>query len=1061
MLEINKVDERGFSVKRDNEDEMLEPACFTVNARSTTVEFISSSPNYRKYFSADYKDMRINGVAPASADDAVFKLREFVNFKSGGGGGDLDAHINDHVVHITAAERQTWNDKQDAITPLTAFNRDFEDNPNNIKKNSGAASAGVLNTVARADHEHEHDSVLMQHVGDNAAHVSGTDRSFWDGKADLGDDGKLSLDQVPDALLGNVRYIGRWDASINIPRLEDGVESQHGWYYITDVAGSQFGFDFEVGDWVINSNGVWAKITSTTLVRSVAGKRGDVSLNKSDVGLDQVDNTSDLNKPISNLTQTALDGKLSLTGGTVSGSITAEKFVNPNYDADNILTAGGTAVKASDIGTTTHTGLANLDYATSGHTGFASENALNTHENNSVIHVTQAERNNWNGKVDTTTFNQHASDQNIHVSAAEKDTWDTSVQNIQIHAANADIHVTAQDKIKWDNKVDIETLEAHAEDTDIHVTQADRAAWDNKLALDPENNLYVPGAIKTGANDDNLLLSSSGKLFDANNISIDTSNFAKLNADENTFTGRIEVDTLTANDIVSRSIISIIEGSNVVTITADGDVVGGNWPGGSLSAVINSVVANLTTHAQDAVIHITASDRQTWNDKQDAITPLTAFNRSFETNIANILMDGVASLGGTNNIARSNHRHPSDASKADVNHTHSFETGNLRVGDSALAQNTTGYSCTAVGTNALSKQTNAAFNTIVGSSACPNAASANYMTGVGARVLEYVNSTGAYYATALGNDTLRNLQSGGLNTAVGSGAGYGLTTGSNNTYAGFRTAYANKTGSDNSIVGYYAMFTAANGYSNSLVGCYCGYGAATYYGNSALGHQASRFYGTSNATPTSTTNGVFIGVNAYQLSASSTNEIVIGYNAVGGGSNTITLGNSSISQLRCRVGSITTFSDERLKENIELANLEMCYNTVKSLPVFRFSWKDFTGCGQDKNVTGFIANEVEKVFPKAVTTSNAHFPVLDEHGNPKIKEVRKKEIIAGENGEDVEKEVIEFVEETFEMKDVKEITMTDAIPTLWGALQHVMDMLEKAENRILKLEARLKKYEAQ
>lgn len=46
-----------------------------------------------------------------------------------------------------------------------------------------------------------------------------------------------------------------------------------------------------------------------TGVSSVAGKTGVVSLDKADVGLGNVDNTSDAAKPISTATQTALDGK--------------------------------------------------------------------------------------------------------------------------------------------------------------------------------------------------------------------------------------------------------------------------------------------------------------------------------------------------------------------------------------------------------------------------------------------------------------------------------------------------------------------------------------------------------------------------------------------------------------------------------------------------------------------------------------------------------------------------------------------------------------------------------
>lgn len=47
-------------------------------------------------------------------------------------------------------------------------------------------------------------------------------------------------------------------------------------------------------------------------VQSVAGKSGAVTLTKSDVGLSNVDNTSDVNKPVSSAQQIALDGKLDI-----------------------------------------------------------------------------------------------------------------------------------------------------------------------------------------------------------------------------------------------------------------------------------------------------------------------------------------------------------------------------------------------------------------------------------------------------------------------------------------------------------------------------------------------------------------------------------------------------------------------------------------------------------------------------------------------------------------------------------------------------------------------------
>ena len=53
----------------------------------------------------------------------------------------------------------------------------------------------------------------------------------------------------------------------------------------------------------------WKKITSPSEVTSVAGRQGAVVLAKSDVGLGNVDNTSDANKPVSTAAQTALNAK--------------------------------------------------------------------------------------------------------------------------------------------------------------------------------------------------------------------------------------------------------------------------------------------------------------------------------------------------------------------------------------------------------------------------------------------------------------------------------------------------------------------------------------------------------------------------------------------------------------------------------------------------------------------------------------------------------------------------------------------------------------------------------
>jgi hypothetical protein len=63
-------------------------------------------------------------------------------------------------------------------------------------------------------------------------------------------------------------------------------------------------------------------------VQSVASKTGAVTLVKADVGLSNVDDTTDANKPISTATQTALDGKLNASKLTVGTSAPSSPSVN-------------------------------------------------------------------------------------------------------------------------------------------------------------------------------------------------------------------------------------------------------------------------------------------------------------------------------------------------------------------------------------------------------------------------------------------------------------------------------------------------------------------------------------------------------------------------------------------------------------------------------------------------------------------------------------------------------------------------------------------------------------
>jgi hypothetical protein len=156
-----------------------------------------------------------------------------------------------------------------------------------------------------------------------SAAISPTEKGATDGVAPLVG-GKVPTQYLPDTLFGGMSYAGVWNAATNTPALAAGIGTK-GAYYKVSVAGNTVidGLgSWGVGDFAAFNGTTWDKIDGgASEVTSVAGRLGAVVLTRADVGLGNVDNTSDAAKPISTATQTALDGKLSLSGGMLTGTI--------------------------------------------------------------------------------------------------------------------------------------------------------------------------------------------------------------------------------------------------------------------------------------------------------------------------------------------------------------------------------------------------------------------------------------------------------------------------------------------------------------------------------------------------------------------------------------------------------------------------------------------------------------------------------------------------------------------------------------------------------------------
>ena len=87
---------------------------------------------------------------------------------------------------------------------------------------------------------------------------------------------------------------------------------------------------------------------TSNLSRHISDYENPHHVTKAQVGLDNVDNTSDINKPISTATQNALNLKadankyLPLTGGTLTGDLTSPKYIKTGGTNEQILLADGT-----------------------------------------------------------------------------------------------------------------------------------------------------------------------------------------------------------------------------------------------------------------------------------------------------------------------------------------------------------------------------------------------------------------------------------------------------------------------------------------------------------------------------------------------------------------------------------------------------------------------------------------------------------------------------------------------------------------------------------------------
>ena len=283
-------------------------------------------------------------------------------------------------------------------------------------------------------------------------------------------------------------------------------------------------------------------------------------------------------------------------------------------------------------------------------------------------------------------------------------------------------------------------------------------------------------------------------------------------------------------------------------------------------------------------------------------------------------------------------------------YTNSTGANNTANGTDSLANNTTGANNTASGYQSLYSNTTGANNTANGVYSLESNTTGNYNTASGVNSL-FTNSTGNYN-TASGYQSLYSNTTNNHNTASGSLSLYTNTDGGNNTASGYQALQSNTTGSNNTASGAQSLYSNSTGSNNTAIGSGSLYSNTTGTNNTAFGINSLQ----SNKTGS---NNTAIGFLSNVSDITFTNCTSIGNGAWCTANNQITLGDTSITSLRCHKIYITSLSDQRDKKDIE--TLESSLAFVGKLKPVRFNWNMRDGGKVDIPEIGFIAQDLQQV----------------------------------------------------------------------------------------------------
>lgn len=550
-------------------------------------------------------------------------------------------------------------------------------------------------------------------------------------------------------------------------------------------------------------------LTPAAPVQTVNGRTGTVSISAADLGLGNVQNTSDASKPVSSATQTELDKKVDkVTGKGLSTNdyTTTEKT--------KLAAITGTNTGDQDLSAyATNTALAlKADIASPTFTGTVTTSAINT----GALSSTSVTAPTYASTPRTLTYSGSAIN------------WNPSL------GLNAAITLTQNSSLSFTTAPPIGSYGT------VVLTQDGTGS--RTLALPSIAN--VTNKILGSTSTSTVALSTAANSKDILNFYYDGTNCywnigqgygtaATALSSNTTLTGDVTgngsgtISTSLANTTVTAGSYGSSTAIPTFTVDSKGRLTAAGTVG--ITAGVNSLnYTNTTTYAAGGTISGTSL----------TLAPADGTNPG-------LISTGAQTIAGTKTF-----NNDVTVNGLTIGRGAGGLLANSAVGFGTLGANTTGNSNTAAGYGSLNLNQGGSDNTAFGSRTLLNNLSGNFNTGVGSYSLWTNTGSGN---TAVGYGSLVYNQNGTNNVALGNTALQSNTSGSDNTAAGKYALLSNTIGSFNTAIGSGADVNT-NNLNNTIA---IGYGARVSASNTIqLGPDGSSFTVNSVAYPTTAISNV-------------------------------------------------------------------------------------------------------------------------------------------------------------------------------------------------------------